>query len=172
LFDRFQTTSIDQKPEPHQDLDIFAHKPSSVLQLTEEFNTSANDPLNSKTEQMKKEERIRTTELSEIKKHMNGIINRRAMIISSRYEGVNQDEKLRQLNSLTAQLEQEINRLQTQNKKNKSGKVIHSSSPLIENNSMMSTEKLLLKLNKELENAKEKVSSHASLFHFTTHHDL
>jgi hypothetical protein len=106
---------------------------------------------------MKKEERIRTTELSELKKHMNGIINRRAMIISSRYEGANQDDKLRQLSANSTQLEQEIFRLQTLNKKNKSGKVIHSSSPLIENNSMMTVDKLLLKLNKELENTKEKV---------------
>jgi hypothetical protein len=111
----------------------------------------------SKTESLKKEERIRTTELNEIKKHLNGLMNRRAISISSRYEGTNQDDKLRHLSSLSGQFEQEINRVQSLLKKNKSGKAIHSSSPMIENNSMMSAEKLISKLNKEFDATKEKV---------------
>lgn len=110
----------------------------------------------SRIEKLKKEERIRTTELSEIKKHMNNLINRRAMVISSRYEGANQDEKLRKLGSYIDQIEQEISRVQNAMKKNRNGKT-HTSSALVENNSMMPAEKLLAKLSKELESTKEKV---------------
>jgi glutaminase len=111
----------------------------------------------SKTESLKKEERIRTTELNEIKKHLNGLINRRAVAISSRYEGTNQDEKLHQLSSLLGRYEQEITRVQSLLKKNKTGKSIPSSSPMVENNSMMPAEKLLSKLNKDCDATKEKV---------------
>lgn len=107
---------------------------------------------------MKKEERIKTTELSEIKKHLNNVVNRRAIVISSRYEGDNQDAKLRQLTTLITQIEQESKRVQNLSKKSKNEKTIQSSSSLIENNAKMSTDTLLTKLNREFEATKEKVN--------------
>lgn len=119
----------------------------------------------SKTESLKKEERIRTTELNEIKKHLNGLINRRAVAISSRYEGTNQDEKLHQLSSLLGRYEQEITRVQSLLKKNKTGKSIPSSSPMVENNLMMPAEKLLSKLTQNCDATKEKVPPPPSHHH-------
>lgn len=137
-------------------------KPQEQFQLqqtAESENIQDSTTTISRIESLKKEERIRTTELNEVKKHLNGLINRRAIAISSRYEGTNQDEKLYQLSSLVGRYEQEISRVQTLLKKNKSAKPIHSSSPMVENNSMMSAEKLLSKLNKDCDATKEKVSS-------------
>ena len=125
-------------------------EPSEVVISEEEV-------IKSKRELMKKEERIKTTELSEIKKHLNNIINRRAIVISSRYEGDNQDEKLHQLTNLMNQIEQESIRIQNLSKRNKSDKVIQSSSILVDNNAKMSTDSLMKKLNRELETTKEKV---------------
>ena len=135
-------------------------KPQEQFQLQQMAESeNIQDSTISRTESLKKEERIRTTELNEVKKHLNGLMNRRSIAISSRYEGTNQDEKLYQLSSLVGRYEQEISRVQTLLKKNKTTKPIHSSSPMIENNSMMSAEKLLSKLNKDCDATKEKVSS-------------
>lgn len=138
--------------EKEIEISKFLFIPTQPLEVVSE-----EEIIKSKQKLMKKEERIKTTELSEIKKHLNNIVNRRAIVISSRYEGDNRDEKLHQLGNLLNQIEQEIKRVQNLSKKSKSDKVVLSSSQLIDNNTKMSIDNLLTKLNKEYETTKEKV---------------
>jgi len=138
--------------EKEIEISKFLFIPTQPLEVVSE-----EEIIKSKQKLMKKEERIKTTELSEIKKHLNNIVNRRAIVISSRYEGDNRDEKLHQLGNLLNQIEQEIKRVQNLSKKSKSDKVVLSSSQLIDNNTKMSIDNLLTKLNKEYETTKEKI---------------
>lgn len=161
--DKSDKSDMDLKNDKkNEDISLFTEtkiEKSNFLYIPTESSTniSEEDIMKSKRELMKKEERIKTTELSEIKKHLNNVVNRRAIVISSRYEGDNQDEKLNQLNTLSNQIEQELKRIQNLSKKNKTDKVIQSSSQLIENNTKMSVDNLISKLNKALESTKEKI---------------
>ncbi|CAE7833384.1 unnamed protein product, partial [Symbiodinium microadriaticum] len=106
---------------------------------------------------MRKQERIKTTELREVKKRLNALVNRRSAVISARFAGPKQDSRLGETCRECDNIESEIARIHSLRKKSdKTGKKSNLSSALVDGGNSMSSEKLLLALEKTLNSTKEK----------------
>ena len=116
------------------------------------------ESIEKRVEHMRKEERIRTTELSEVKKRLNALVNRRAAVISTRFSGPKQDDRLGDSCRQHDEIEAEIVRLnKLQQKFERMNKKSLVSSPLVNGGNSMPIEKLLLALEKSQISVKDKV---------------
>mmetsp|Transcript_25444 Transcript_25444/g.37507 ORF Transcript_25444/g.37507 Transcript_25444/m.37507 type:complete len:1122 (+) Transcript_25444:90-3455(+) len=122
------------------------------------------ETLNDRLSRMRQLEKKKLSELGEAKKRLNALVNKRAMVISGRFSGPMQDERLRDTTKLLTDTESEISRISGLKKrmaKQGGGKAMVSS-PVIENGSTMTADKLLVKLETSRHSAKEKVKWHKS----------
>lgn len=114
--------------------------------------------METKLESMQREERIKTTELREVKKRLNSLVNRRSAVISARFEGPKQDPRLGDTCREHDDIDAEILRITNLKKKqDKMGKKSNLNSSLVDGGNAMSPEKLLQSLEKMLLATKEKV---------------
>jgi hypothetical protein len=123
------------------------------------------ESIEKRVERMRKEEKIKTTELNEVKKRLNNLVNRRSAVISSRFGGPKQDERLGDSCVLHDQIEAEIARITNlKQKQDKGGKKSLLASPLVDNGSATTAEKILLALERSQSDVKDKVCGDRSVW--------
>lgn len=123
------------------------------------------DNIEKRVQMMRKEERVKTTELNEVKKRLNNLMNRRSAVISSRFAGPKQDPRLGDSCVLHDQIEAEISRITNlKQKQDKGGKKSLLTSPLVDNGNATTAEKILIALEKSQIDVKDKVTLQAVLY--------
>ena len=100
---------------------------------------------------------ISQSEISEMKKSLKRMSNKRAMTIAARLSGSGQDPVLKEYEKMANQAEAEIARLNFQKQRSKAPSSEKASSVLLESTKTMSVDKLLVMLENMRANAKEDV---------------
>ena len=121
---------------------------------------AAMDPPKSAAEQTAPKPIPTSSEISEMKKTLRRISNKRAIYVASKLSGNNQDQELKDGEKLASWADAEVARLRLQKQKSKAPSAEKGSSMLIENGILMLVDKVVAKLEDLRNEAKEQVRIH------------
>ena len=108
-------------------------------------------------EQKEDEQPLSQAQISQIKRDLKRISNKRAMLIAGRLSGIGQDSDLKEREKVLTQADAEIARLSVQKQKSKSLSKEKASSVIVDGGQSMPIEKVLFELEEKKKNAKNDI---------------